>query len=204
MRKDIDRIGNAYRKTIDDVKRSFYIFDMNIKTKLLTAAEQLFDQHGFMATSMDRLTAAADMSSRTLYKHIGGKTGLVTAVLTARDERFMQKINVNSLDELFNALAEWVRDEGARGCLFLRAYGETGGNTPEIAEVVLDHKAAFRNRLDEIVRSEVGLHHANVSALVDQILILIEGATSVSVYQGEGAISAARDAAAVLITQARS
>ncbi|WP_245562947.1 hypothetical protein [Thalassospira lucentensis] len=66
------------------------------------------------------------------------------------------------------------------------------------------HKAAFRNRLDEIVRSEVGLSDANVSALVDQILILIEGATSVSVYQGEGAISAARDAAAVLIAQARS
>ncbi|HAV36703.1 MAG TPA: TetR family transcriptional regulator, partial [Massilia sp.] len=34
---------------------------MKTKTSLLTAAERLFDTHGFMATGMDRLAAAAGM-----------------------------------------------------------------------------------------------------------------------------------------------
>lgn len=39
---------------------------MDQTQKLTTAAEQLFDRHGYMATGMDKLTEAAGMSSRTL------------------------------------------------------------------------------------------------------------------------------------------
>ena len=41
---------------------------MDMTTKLTAAAERLFDRHGYMTTGMDRLTAAAGMSIRTLYK----------------------------------------------------------------------------------------------------------------------------------------
>lgn len=62
---------------------------MNIDTKLISAAENLFDCHGFSATGMDRLAQAAGMSSRTLYKHAGSKNELIAAVLMTRGQRFL-------------------------------------------------------------------------------------------------------------------
>ncbi|MGO1762399.1 MAG: helix-turn-helix domain-containing protein [Halomonas sp.] len=44
----------------------------------MSTAEHLFDWHGFTATGMNRLTHSAGISSRTLYKHAGSKTSLVS------------------------------------------------------------------------------------------------------------------------------
>lgn len=174
---------------------------MNTRTKLITAAERLFDRHGFTATGMDRLTEAAGMSSRTLYKHAGGKTALMATVLAERDRLFMRRIDVRSVDALFTALEDWIRVHGARGCLFLRAQGETGGDIPEVAEVVAAHKTAFRDRIGAIVAAELG---REAPALAEQILVLFEGATAASIYRGSEAIAAARKAASALVAGARS
>lgn len=169
-------------------------------TKLITAAEKLFDRHGYMATGMDRLTEAAGMSSRTLYKHAGSKAQLMAAVLTERDRRFMRRIEVQSVDALFAALEDWVRAEGARGCLFLRARAETGGETPEIAETVTAHKTAFGARMREIVAVDLG--HDD-PLLAEQVIVLCEGAIHAAIYSGPDAVSAARAAAAILVERAR-
>lgn len=175
---------------------------MDTQTKLISAAERLFDRHGFTATGMDRLTKAAGMSSRTLYKHAGSKTALMTAVLTERDRRFLQRMQVDSVDALFNALEEWVRVEGCRGCLFLRAHGETGGDTPEITDTVLAHKAKLYEKIQDIVFIETG--GKGHLQLAEQVLILFEGATAATTYRGAQAIASARAAASALIQQALS
>ncbi len=174
---------------------------MNLTTKLITAAEKLFDRHGYMATGMDRLTEAAGMSSRTLYKHAGSKAQLMALVLSERDRRFMARLEVESVDALFAALEDWVRVEGARGCLFLRSLAETGGETPEIAQAVAAHKEAFRQRVSDVVASDLGREDP---ALAEQILILFEGATQAAIYRGADAVSTARSAAAILMGRARS
>ena len=174
---------------------------MELKARLIAAAEQLFDRHGFAATGMDRLTAAAGMSSRTLYKHAGSKTQLIAAVLTERDRRFMKKLEVSSVDALFAALEDWLRIKGAQGCLFLRANAETGGDTPEIAKAMTAHKERFRVRVAEIVAVEIGC--GGDPALAEQVQLLFEGATATAVYRGPEAVAAARAAAAVLVAQAR-
>ncbi|MCF3932022.1 TetR/AcrR family transcriptional regulator [Acuticoccus sp. M5D2P5] len=174
---------------------------MDTKHKLIAAAERVFDRHGFTATGMDRLTAEAGMSSRTLYKHAGSKTALMQAVLAERERRFMARLDVSGVDAIFVALAEWVHTEGARGCLFLRTLGETGADLPVLADAVMAHKAAFRERVAEIVAAEVGEETA--AGLSEQILVLIEGATAAAVYRGPDAVAAARAAAATLIDGAR-
>lgn len=174
---------------------------MEPRTKLITTAEQLFDRHGFTATGMDRLTKAAGLSSRTVYKYVGSKAALTATVLSERGRRFMQGFDVHTVDAMFAALEDWMRVEGARGCLFLRAYGETGGDTPEIVEAVTSHKNAFRERLADIVAQDVG--NDGDPALIEQILVLFEGATAAAVYRGPQAVTAARKAAAILIAQAR-
>jgi AcrR family transcriptional regulator len=171
------------------------------KTDALTfAAERLFDRNGYTATGMDRLTQAAGMSSRTLYKHVGSKAALMGRVLATRDRRFMESIEVKSVDALFSAIEDWVRTEGARGCLFLRSLAETGGETPEIAAAVTTHKTAFRKRIHEIVAVDLG-HDDQV--LAEQILVLAEGATHAAVYRGVAAVSSARSAACILVEARR-
>ena len=173
---------------------------MDTTGKLTAAAERLFDRHGYMATGMDRLTEAAGMSSRTLYKHAGSKAQLMARVLTERDRRFMDRLNGPSVEALFDALGDWVRAEGTRGCLFLRSLAETGGDTPEIAEAVAAHKAAFHRRVEEVVAADLGREDL---VTAEQVLVLLEGATHAAVYRGAEAVSAARAAAAVLIERAR-
>ena len=175
---------------------------MDVTIKLLVAAERLFDRHGFTATGMDQLTRAAGMSSRTLYKRIGSKDALVAAVLTERNRRFMERLDVRSVDAVFAALEDWVRVEGARGCLFLRAYGETGGDTPEIAEVVTVHKAALCDRIAKIVEAERG--GKADPELTEQVLVLFEGATAAAIYRGPDAVASARAAARTIMSRAQS
>ncbi|WP_108502482.1 TetR/AcrR family transcriptional regulator [Paracoccus indicus] len=169
-------------------------------SKLTATAEQLFDRHGYMATGIDRLTEAAGMSSRTLYKHAGSKAALMARVLTERDRRFMARLDVQTVDALFAALEDWVRVEGCRGCLFLRSRAETGGDTPEIADAVAAHKDAFHRRIAEVVAKDLG---QDDPALAEQMLILFEGATHAAVYRGQQAVAAARAVAAILLESAR-
>ena len=140
------------------------------------------------------------MSSRTLYKHVGSKPALIAAVLTERDRRFMRRFNVHSVDAIFAALEDWIRVEGARGCLFLRAHGETGGDTPEIVEVVMAHKTAFRELISQVVAIEMG---GSNPELTEQVLVLFEGATASAIYRGPDAVLAARSAARTVVKHFR-
>ncbi len=175
---------------------------MDRMTRLADTAEQVFDRHGYTASGMDRLTEAAGMSSRTLYKHAGSKAQLMATVLARRDRRFLQQLEVQSVDALFAALEDWIEAEGARGCLFLRTRAETGGDTPEIAEAVAAHKAAFQKRIAGIVAADLG--NGGDPVLAEQVLVLFEGATHAAVYRGAEVVTAARTAAAVLVDRARS
>ena len=147
---------------------------MEIKTKLIAAAERLFDRHGFMATGMDRLTEAADMSSQTLYKHVGSKAGLMAArARRARPAVHAADRCAERGRALRPALENWVRVEGTRGCLFLRAQADTGGDTPEVAEAVATHKAAFTERIGDVLAADLG--GGSDPVLAEQILVLFEG-----------------------------
>lgn len=173
---------------------------MNIKMKMTSAAEKLFDTNGFVATGMDRLTQAAGVSSRTLYKHHGSKTGLMVAVLEKRDQRFQKRLAVQSVSALFDALEKWLRVEGSHGCLFLRAMGETGGNEPEIAAIVHRHKDMLRQKVFDVVAVEIG--SVSDDNLAEQILILFEGATAAAIYRGPDVVQAAQKAAEILMNHA--
>ncbi|MFI0473340.1 TetR/AcrR family transcriptional regulator [Halomonas sp. HMF6819] len=174
---------------------------MDIMSKLVAASEALFDRHGFTATGMDKLTKSAGISSRTLYKHAGSKNALIASVLGERDKRFARRLEVDSIDALFKALEDWVRVEGVRGCLFLRAYGETGGDSPEIVEAVLAHKARVADKIAELVIVET--RQGDNADLVEQIIVLFEGATAAAIYRGEQSVVAARMAAATLLERHR-
>lgn len=53
--------------------------------KLLASARKSFAEHGFSATSMDELTAAAGLTRGALYHNFGDKKGLLAAVVDQID-----------------------------------------------------------------------------------------------------------------------
>ena len=70
-----------------------------------------------------------------------------------------------------------------------------------IAEAVAAHKTAFRQRIAQVVETDLGRADP---ALSDQILVLFEGATHAAIYRGAEAVTAARAAARTLVEGARS
>lgn len=173
---------------------------MTDRTAIINSAEALLDKDGFSATSMDRLIKAAGVSSRTLYKHSGGRDGLIVQVIDARNERFFATMPRDSVAALFRALAEWVDAEGAHGCFFLRALREAGGDNPAIGKRVATHKEALAHLIEACVANDLGREDAVLS---NQILVLFEGATHTAVYRGTSAVDVAAQAASTLMEAAR-
>lgn len=129
----------------------------------------------------------------------------MVAVLEARMQRFFDHCHARSIDDLFARLQDWGETEGSRGCLFLRAQGEAGESTPEVAEVVAGYREKLRSRISQIVNDDLGSTTSieNDDSLATQILVLFEGATSTAPYLGSAAVTSARSAAALLISHAR-
>ncbi|MGO2577277.1 MAG: TetR/AcrR family transcriptional regulator [Brevibacterium aurantiacum] len=170
------------------------------RTDIVASCEPIFDRNGFAATGMDALTKAANVSSRTLYKHLGSKTGLTIAVLEARMERFFSTCTASTFDELLTGLERWIEAEGARGCLFLRAQGEADalGAGAEVSTVIAEYRRRLRELIGYLVVNELGRED---DTLCDELLIIFEGATSTASYLGLRAIAAARSAASAVLTK---
>lgn len=76
------------------------------KSRILDAAESLFMEHGFEATSLRQLTAAAGVNLAAVNYHFGSKEELFQAVLTRRLDPMNQ--------ERIDLLARYEREAGAR------------------------------------------------------------------------------------------
>ena len=61
------------------------------KERLLDAAEALFMEHGFEATSLRLITAAAEVNLAAVNYHFGSKEELFQAILTRRLDPMNQK-----------------------------------------------------------------------------------------------------------------
>src|SRR3954453_20324524 len=76
------------------------------KTRILDAAERLFVEHGFEATSLRSLTSAAGVNLAAVNYHFGSKEELFQAVLTRRLDPMNQ--------ERIDLLAKVEREGGGK------------------------------------------------------------------------------------------
>src|SRR5436189_1262804 len=84
---------SAVRKPVLDATSA------DTKTRILDAAELLFMEHGFEATSLRQLTAAASVNLAAVNYHFGSKEELFQAVLTRRLDPMNQE-RIDLLDRL--------------------------------------------------------------------------------------------------------
>jgi AcrR family transcriptional regulator len=151
------------------------------KTRILDAAELLFTEHGFEATSLRSLTAAAGVNLAAVNYHFGSKEELFQAVLTRRlDPMNQERIDLLAKLEreaggkalsceriLFAMLIpalRLARDEKRGGKNFLRVLGRAYADpapfirhflSAHYAEMIGRYKEAFLRALPHLSRQEL-------------------------------------------------
>jgi AcrR family transcriptional regulator len=151
------------------------------KTRILDAAEELFTRHGFEATSLRSLTAAAGVNLAAVNYHFGSKEVLFQAVLTRRlDPMNQERIELLEALEreagakpascekvLFAMLIpalRLARDEKRGGKNFLRVLGRAYADPApfirdflhaQYAEMIARYKEAFMRALPHLSRQEL-------------------------------------------------
>jgi|SRR5687767_7287458 AcrR family transcriptional regulator len=151
------------------------------KTRILDAAEQLFMEHGFEATSLRSLTAAASVNLAAVNYHFGSKEELFQAVLTRRlDPMNQERIELlervereaagkpMSCEKILFAMLipalRLARDEQRGGKNFLRLVGRAYADpapfirhflSEQYAEMIGKYKEAFHKALPQLSRQEL-------------------------------------------------
>ncbi len=154
------------------------------KDDLVDTALDLFYQHGFHATGVDRILATAGVAKMTLYKHFRSKDALIVAALERRDARFREWFRASveararsprkRLLAVFDTLEDWFDAAGFQGCMFVNAAAEYGHRDDPVHLAAAAHKAAMREYFRELANA-AGADDAE--DLAEQIALLVEGAT---------------------------
>lgn len=151
------------------------------KERILDAAEALFMVHGYEATSLRSITAAAGVNLASVNYHFGSKEELFQAVLTRRlDPMNQRRLDLLAaleshahpqpvgcdriLGALFIPALELARDRERGGTNFLRLLGRAYADpapfirkvlSEQYAQMIERFKAAFARALPELPRREL-------------------------------------------------
>jgi AcrR family transcriptional regulator len=151
------------------------------KTRILDAAELLFMEHGYEATSLRQLTAAAGVNLASVNYHFGSKDVLFQAVLTRRLDPMNQE-RIALLEKLEREAAgkpiacekilfamlipalKLARDEKRGGKHFLKVLGRAYADpapfirqflSAQYAEMIARYKEAFLRALPHLSKQEL-------------------------------------------------
>ena len=151
------------------------------KARILDAAEALFMEHGFEATSLRQLTSAAGVNLAAVNYHFGSKEELFQSVLTRRldpmnQERIelLEKLERESpgrplsvekiLSSMLIPALKLARDERRGGKNFLRLLGRAYADpapfirhflSQQYVEMIGRYKEAFQKSLPHLSRQEL-------------------------------------------------
>ena len=125
--------------------------------EILAAAEELFYGDGIRATTVDKISAKAGITKKTLYYHFRSKDQLIAAYLKARDgptlERFQQWAGdegtvAERMGRMFRRLGRRAKSPKWKGCGFVRATAELANlpGHPAIG-IARAHKSNFEKWL---------------------------------------------------------
>ncbi len=155
------------------------------RAALVAAAQDLFMERGFEATSIDAIAARAGVAKVTVYSHFPGKDALFAAAVTAKCD-FMLGADLSDLpgETIEERLLGFARRflgliTDPESMAVHRLVMAEGGRHPEIADIFF-HNAVMGTcaRLSGLLRAEV---EAGVLAITDyemaanQFLALIKG-----------------------------
>ena len=153
------------------------------RDELVAKALSAFYRTGFRATGMDRLAAETGVSKTSIYKHFRTKEELILAALRLRDEQF-RNFRTRRLEALadtprgqllaiFDLLGEWFRQDGFRGCMFIKASAEYQEPEHPIHAQSAEHKRLLFVHVRKLAQAAGA---PDPAALARALLLLEEGA----------------------------
>ncbi len=178
-----------------------------MKERILRTADRLFYLQGIRAIGVDTIAAEIGISKRTLYNHFPSKDALVEAYL---ERRFVKpppsepapsaRTAVAQILGTFDSLERRFAAPNFRGCPFVNAVAEVGGETRAVKRIARAFKESrriwFRERLEQL-----GL--AEADALATQLVLLVDGSIAQDLVRDDPAMArAAKEAAKVLLRNA--
>jgi AcrR family transcriptional regulator len=180
---------------------------IEVRDRLLDAAEKLIYRHGVHGVGIDTILAEAGAAKMSLYKHFDGKEALVVAMLERRHDVWMQwfmertgelgKRAGGPVPAMFDALSEWFARRDFHGCAFINCASEFPDARHPVRLVSRRHKTSLKAAVGDICRK------AGVDpALAPALYLLIEGAIVAAMVGSEpDAARAAKRTALRLISE---
>lgn len=178
------------------------------RARVLDAASRLFYERGTLAVGVNDVAEEAGVSKVTLYRHFDSKEALVARFLEQRSDRVSAWLRRVSEREdlapaervlaLFDALGEWFAEPAFRGCALVNGAVEARALEGAARDIASRHLGRHLDLLRELA-SAGGF--ADPEELARQLLILVEGATTVAFVRGDpDAAGHARRIAAALLS----
>jgi len=181
------------------------------RDRLLAAADELFYESGIHTVGIDRVIERAGVAKASLYDTFGSKDALIQAYLAARHDARKARVTAwlerydtprERLLGVFDALADLMKTKTFRGCAFTRA-GSESAPTSGVRSACDEARGWMRDLFAGLAR-DAGVASDRAESLAMQLSILYDGASVMGQIEGSThAATAARNAAALLLDQAR-
>jgi AcrR family transcriptional regulator len=169
-----------------------------VRQRILGAVDPLFYTQGIKAVSIDMISAELGISKKTVYRHFASKDDLVIAYLKGRF-RPLPALSAKPPAEQILANLEWIARSLAsatdfRGCAFLNAIAELGGESSEARDLAISYKESRRLWYRDLLSK---LDVDDPDTLATQLSLLVDGAYAAALTRNDPtamrpAIAAAR------------
>lgn len=184
------------------------------RDKLITAALELFNEHGYHATGINAILDRAGVAKMSLYNNFTSKEDLIAQALRQRDDAWMQWFAdalerhstksasarrqrttrpktdaATTLLAVFDVLEEWFNQRDFNGCGFIRASGEFPNPGDPVHKIALEHKQRIEQALAALAR-QAGAKDPD--AIARTLFVLASGA--ITAAQMTATSEPARDA----------
>ena len=161
---------------------------------LIDTAIELFCEHGYHGTGIDRILREAGVSKKTLYTHFRSKDELIMAALCQYDGLFRNdfmlqvdrrgKTPGEKLLAVFDVAEAWFAQKTFFGCMFIKAIGEYSDKKSPIREIGRQFKRLMRDYIRDLcVQAEL----EDPEGLADQLALILEGAIVTAQVSGSPA-----------------
>jgi AcrR family transcriptional regulator len=160
------------------------------RERLLAVADELFYADGIIATGIDRLIAAAQVTKATFYKHYGSKDALILEYVAGRDRqvrtaledlRSSRRDAAGVLAAVVDAVVADTARADFRGDPFLNAAAEFADRGHPVRLAVVEHRDWLTGFLEDRFRE---LGHPRPGAAADELVLLRDGAVC-GAYAGD-------------------
>jgi AcrR family transcriptional regulator len=130
------------------------------RARLLGTATKIFYAEGIHSVGIDRITAEAQVTRATLYRHFSGKEELVLAYLDQADQGIRGQVAAamgstpsaaGQVRAVARSIVEGIRSPGFRGCAFLNAVAEYPDPAHPVHRAVLAHRQWFLDTVTELL-----------------------------------------------------